>query len=548
MTRRPAAERRSDARPASAPVGECDGASSDGAGRSAAIVPAPQAREQRAGPPRSDVSAAVTQTTRSASASAPVNRDERRVADVERRDELRSSSRRARRPRRGSRAPAPAGVPASSSLRPAPAREPTGDEDRLPVSRASRAARARRRPRPPPPAAGRSGEPGSGSARRLDHDRRPAAARDEVSSDGPESGKRSARRQPPRRLRAARRRRRRRAGRPSHRRGCGDEQETRASRPEQRKPDAGGASVSGRRATCIDSTHGPEDDHGRGARPRRRPGARRRALPRRRQQPRLPRVLRAAGGARDERRAARRTRCSASRTCSSSCSPTTGRRASRSPGTRGPSIAPPTPRPSTSSTRQGRKPMPDLLREQFPHFRPIVEAFGYRNLEFEGWEADDVIATLATRADEAGVKTCVVSTDRDAFQLVLRRTSTLMMTPRGVSRRQRLHARARRGSATASGPTRCRTSSGSRATRRDNIPGDPRDRRQDRRAADRAVRLARGGDRARRRALARARRRRSREHADQARASKQLATMRRDLDTRLSTRPRSSRRRPTARS
>ena len=49
--------------------------------------------------------------------------------------------------------------------------------------------------------------------------------------------------------------------------------------------------------------------------------------------------------------------------------------------------------------------MPDLLREQFPHFRPIVEAFGYRNLEFEGWEADDVIATLATQADEAGIKT-----------------------------------------------------------------------------------------------------------------------------------------------
>ena len=47
--------------------------------------------------------------------------------------------------------------------------------------------------------------------------------------------------------------------------------------------------------------------------------------------------------------------------------------------------------------KEGRRPMPDLLREQFPHFRPIVEAFGYRNLEFEGWEADDVIATLATR-------------------------------------------------------------------------------------------------------------------------------------------------------
>jgi DNA polymerase-1 len=54
------------------------------------------------------------------------------------------------------------------------------------------------------------------------------------------------------------------------------------------------------------------------------------------------------------------------------------------------------------SYKSERRPMPDLLREQFPHFRPIVEAFGYRNLEFEGWEADDVIATLATRADEAG--------------------------------------------------------------------------------------------------------------------------------------------------
>src|SRR5207237_4401814 len=82
--------------------------------------------------------------------------------------------------------------------------------------------------------------------------------------------------------------------------------------------------------------------------------------------------------------------------------------------------------------KEGRKPMADLLREQFPYFRPIVEAFGYRNLEFEGWEADDVIATLAHLADEAGIKTTVVSTDRDAFQLVTENVA-LMMTPRGVS-------------------------------------------------------------------------------------------------------------------
>ena len=100
--------------------------------------------------------------------------------------------------------------------------------------------------------------------------------------------------------------------------------------------------------------------------------------------------------------------------------------------------------------------MPDLLREQFPHFRPIVEAFGYRNLEFEGWEADDVIATLATRADEAGIKTCVVSTDRDAFQLVSDNV-VLMMTPRGVAGGQRLHAGACRGAARRPARRRCPT-------------------------------------------------------------------------------------------
>ena len=78
-----------------------------------------------------------------------------------------------------------------------------------------------------------------------------------------------------------------------------------------------------------------------------------------------------------------------------------------------------------------RRPMPDLLREQRPHFKPLVEAFGYENFSVEGWEADDVIGTLSRIADEAGVPTCVVSTDRDAFQLVSDNVC-LMMTPRGV--------------------------------------------------------------------------------------------------------------------
>src|SRR5438270_771036 len=63
--------------------------------------------------------------------------------------------------------------------------------------------------------------------------------------------------------------------------------------------------------------------------------------------------------------------------------------------------------------KEGRRPMADLLAEQFPYFRPIVEAFGYRNLEFEGWEADDVIATLATRADQARLSKELATMRRD---------------------------------------------------------------------------------------------------------------------------------------
>jgi DNA polymerase-1 len=174
-----------------------------------------------------------------------------------------------------------------------------------------------------------------------------------------------------------------------------------------------------------------------------------------------------------------------------------------------------------------RRPMPDLLREQFPHFRPLVEAFGYRNLEFEGWEADDVIATLATRADVAGVRTCVVSTDRDAFQLVSENVC-LMMTPRGVSdvhvyTPDRVEARL------GVPPDKVPDLIGLKGDASDNIAGVPGI--GDKTAAQLVQQfgsvegvLEHVDD------LTPARARTLREHADQARDSKLLATMRRDLD------------------
>jgi DNA polymerase I len=79
-----------------------------------------------------------------------------------------------------------------------------------------------------------------------------------------------------------------------------------------------------------------------------------------------------------------------------------------------------------------RPPRPDLLGEQWPHLAPLAEAFGFRNVKREGWEADDVIATLARHARQAQVPVMIVSGDRDVYQLV-RDGVRVMTTSRGVT-------------------------------------------------------------------------------------------------------------------
>lgn len=75
---------------------------------------------------------------------------------------------------------------------------------------------------------------------------------------------------------------------------------------------------------------------------------------------------------------------------------------------------------------------PDLLRQQWPHLEPLVEAFGYRNLSVEGFEADDVIASIAERAKAEEVPVLVVTGDRDAYQLVGDGVR-IMTTSRGIT-------------------------------------------------------------------------------------------------------------------
>ncbi len=81
-----------------------------------------------------------------------------------------------------------------------------------------------------------------------------------------------------------------------------------------------------------------------------------------------------------------------------------------------------------------RSSRPDLLKEQWPHLEPLVDAFGYRNLSVKGYEADDVIASIVERArrSEPPIPVMVVTGDRDAYQLVddgIR----IMTTSRGIT-------------------------------------------------------------------------------------------------------------------
>jgi DNA polymerase-1 len=85
--------------------------------------------------------------------------------------------------------------------------------------------------------------------------------------------------------------------------------------------------------------------------------------------------------------------------------------------------------------KAGRSSRPDLLKEQWPHFEPLVDAFGYRNLRVEGYEADDVIASIAAlagAAENGAIPVMVVTGDRDAYQLVDDHTR-IMTTSRGIT-------------------------------------------------------------------------------------------------------------------
>lgn len=87
--------------------------------------------------------------------------------------------------------------------------------------------------------------------------------------------------------------------------------------------------------------------------------------------------------------------------------------------------------------KANRPPLPEDFPHQVQRVREFLAAMGVPILEAEGFEADDVIGTLACRAEELAWDTLIVTGDRDLLQLVTPKTQVLL-TVKGISQLERL--------------------------------------------------------------------------------------------------------------
>ncbi|NCX16251.1 MAG: DNA polymerase I, partial [Actinobacteria bacterium] len=82
--------------------------------------------------------------------------------------------------------------------------------------------------------------------------------------------------------------------------------------------------------------------------------------------------------------------------------------------------------------KANRTKTPDEFRSQMSYLHELVSAFGITQFEVEGYEADDVIATITKQAEKESAEVLICTGDRDSFQLVNDKT-TVLYPKRGVS-------------------------------------------------------------------------------------------------------------------
>lgn len=91
--------------------------------------------------------------------------------------------------------------------------------------------------------------------------------------------------------------------------------------------------------------------------------------------------------------------------------------------------------------KANRSSTPDEFRSQMSHLNEMVECFGIRHFELEGYEADDIIASIAKKAQTEKFEVLICTGDRDSFQLV-NENVTVLYPKKGVTEMSRMTPKA----------------------------------------------------------------------------------------------------------
>ena len=87
--------------------------------------------------------------------------------------------------------------------------------------------------------------------------------------------------------------------------------------------------------------------------------------------------------------------------------------------------------------KANRASTPDEFRSQMSFINEMIDCFGIKHFEMEGYEADDIIATFAKSAEKNGYEVLICTGDRDSFQLVNPNT-TVLYPKKGVTEMSRM--------------------------------------------------------------------------------------------------------------
>ena len=79
-----------------------------------------------------------------------------------------------------------------------------------------------------------------------------------------------------------------------------------------------------------------------------------------------------------------------------------------------------------SEYKAGRKKMPPELAMQLPLLKDVLDAMNIKRLEMDGWEADDIIGTIAVRAEAPGLEPLIITGDKDELQLATDKTKVII--------------------------------------------------------------------------------------------------------------------------